>query len=106
MSEWIVHKFGGTSVADAERYRAAADIVLAQRSRERVAVVVSAMSGVTNALIRSVELAAAQDNSYLPTLEALKTGISRRSRDLNFLTRKATCFSKQSLQISMLSKRC
>ena len=71
-SEWIVHKFGGTSLADAERYRAAAEIVLAQRSHERVAVVVSAMSGVTNALIRSVELAARQDNSYLPELEALK----------------------------------
>ena len=71
-SKWIVHKFGGTSVADAERYRAAAEILLAPQSRERVAVVVSAMSGVTNALIRSVELAAKQDQSYLSELQALK----------------------------------
>lgn len=70
-SKWVVHKFGGTSLADAERYRAAAEIVLSQ-SRERVAVVVSAMSGVTNALIQSVELAASQDDSYLPRLQALK----------------------------------
>src|SRR5262245_6678094 len=69
---WIVHKFGGTSVADAERYRAAAEIVLSPQPRERVAVVVSAMSGVTNALIRSVELAAKQDNSYLSELDALR----------------------------------
>jgi aspartokinase/homoserine dehydrogenase 1 len=70
--KWIVHKFGGTSVADAERYRAAADILLLPQPRERVAVVVSAMSGVTNALIRSVELAARQDNSYLSELETLR----------------------------------
>src|ERR1043166_9436215 len=71
-TEWIVHKFGGTSVADADRYRAACEIVLSQRSGERVAVVVSAMSGVTNALIEAVHLAAAQDESYLPKLGALE----------------------------------
>ena len=70
---WTVHKFGGTSVADADRYRAACDIVLSQRSGERVAVVVSAMSGVTNALIDSVNLASTQDDSYLQKLESLES---------------------------------
>ena len=70
--KWIVHKFGGTSLSDAERYRAAAEILLSDKSAERTAVIVSAMSGVTNALIESVELAASQDASYLPKLEALK----------------------------------
>jgi len=70
---WTVHKFGGTSVADADRYRAACEIVLSQRSGERVAVVVSAMSGVTNALIEAVNLASAQDDSYLQKLEALES---------------------------------
>ena len=69
-SEWVVHKFGGTSVANAERYRAAAEIVLA--SGERVAVIVSAMGGVTNELIRAVELAAKHDSSYLAKLADLK----------------------------------
>ena len=69
---WTVHKFGGTSLADADRYRAACDIVLAQRSGERVAIVVSAMSGVTNALIEAVNLAAAQDGSYEQKLKALE----------------------------------
>ncbi len=72
-SKWIVHKFGGTSVADAERYRAAAEILLKPKSSEHVAVVVSAMSGVTNTLIRSVELASKQDQSYLSELQALKS---------------------------------
>ncbi len=70
---WTVHKFGGTSLADADRYRAACDIVLSQQSGERVAVVVSAMSGVTNALIESVNLASTQDESYLEKLQALES---------------------------------
>ena len=71
-AEWAVHKFGGTSLADADRYRAAAAIVVADRSHKRVAVVVSAMSGVTNTLIEAVDLAATEDDSYLQTLNALE----------------------------------
>jgi bifunctional aspartokinase / homoserine dehydrogenase 1 len=67
-----VHKFGGTSLADADRYRAACEIVVSERSGEPLAVVVSAMSGVTNALIESVKLAATQDDSYLQKLQALE----------------------------------
>ncbi|HZN09632.1 MAG TPA: bifunctional aspartate kinase/homoserine dehydrogenase I [Pyrinomonadaceae bacterium] len=69
---WTVHKFGGTSLADADRYRAAGEIILSDGSGQRVAVVVSAMSGVTNALIQTVNLAAAQDDSYLPLLQSLE----------------------------------
>jgi len=69
---WTVHKFGGTSLADADRYRAACQIILSEQSGKRVAVVVSAMSGVTNALIESVNLAAAHDDSYLDKLQALE----------------------------------
>src|SRR6185503_17541395 len=71
-TQWTVHKFGGTSLADADRYRAAGEIVLSQASGKRVAVVVSAMSGVTNALIELVNLAATQDDSYLQKLHDLE----------------------------------
>jgi aspartokinase/homoserine dehydrogenase 1 len=71
-ARWTVHKFGGTSLADADRYRSASEIILSQRAGERVAVVVSAMSGVTNALIESVNLAATNNESYLQTLAALE----------------------------------
>ncbi len=48
----IVQKFGGTSVADVDRIRAAADKVAAEHARgHEVAVVVSAMAGVTNQLV-------------------------------------------------------
>src|ERR1044071_9781496 len=72
-SRWIVHKFGGTSMANAERYRAAAEIVLARASDERVGIVVSAMSGVTNGLIHSIDLAASRDESYQTKLKELQT---------------------------------
>src|SRR5215216_4272828 len=72
-SEWVVHKFAGTSVANAERYRAAAKIVLSSAPGKRVAVIVSAMGGVTNELIDAVELAARHESSYLAKLADLKT---------------------------------
>ena len=51
MQEPLVIKFGGTSVGGGERFVRAADIV-AEAARERpVAVVVSAMSGITNTLL-------------------------------------------------------
>ena len=56
----VVHKFGGTSVADAERYRHVAQLLLAREESLQVTVV-SAMKGVTDALI---ELA--HTNDLLP----------------------------------------
>ncbi len=73
ISKWVVHKFGGTSLANAERYRAAAEILLSlQEPGECTAVVVSAMSGVTDALISLIQLAAGHDDSYLGKLQSLK----------------------------------
>jgi aspartate kinase len=52
----VVHKYGGTSVADLDRIRAvAARIKRAVADGERVAVVVSAMAGATNQLVEWVE---------------------------------------------------
>jgi len=71
--KWIVHKFGGTSVADAGGYRTVARILAGQhRTDEYTAVVVSAMSGVTDALIELVEIAKTRDDSFPAKLEALK----------------------------------
>jgi aspartokinase/homoserine dehydrogenase 1 len=66
----VVHKFGGTSLANAECFRRVAEIVSA-RPEQRRAVVVSAMGGVTNALVRAVELAGAGDASYRDALAEL-----------------------------------
>jgi aspartokinase/homoserine dehydrogenase 1 len=65
----VVHKFGGTSLADASCVRRVAEIVAARPESQRI-VVVSAMSGVTNMLVRAVELAGARDtDGYRGVLE-------------------------------------
>ncbi len=46
-----VMKFGGTSLANAERFRTVAELVAAARATHRICVVVSAMAGVTNLLL-------------------------------------------------------
>ena len=81
MEQWFVHKFGGTSVADAGRYRHVARI-LAERPERRRAVVVSAMSGVTDALVRAVELAERRDRGYLDELEQLRARHRTAVREL------------------------
>jgi aspartokinase/homoserine dehydrogenase 1 len=59
----VVHKFGGTSVADAERYRHVAELLLVRDETLQVTVV-SAMKGVTDALIALAELAAHDDPQW------------------------------------------
>jgi len=68
----ITHKFGGSSVADASRYRKVADILLARSEPEQL-VVVSAMQGVTDALIRLGERASARHPEWPIDLQTLRT---------------------------------
>ncbi len=67
---WKVHKFGGTSVANAKCYGAVIEILRGEKFQRR-AVVVSAMSKVTDALIHLVELAGKRDESYVFLAEEL-----------------------------------
>jgi len=71
MDKWIVHKFGGSSVADAGCFRRVADIIEAS-SRPREAVVLSACRGVTDALLDLVTLAEKPDGYFPSAIEALK----------------------------------
>jgi bifunctional aspartokinase / homoserine dehydrogenase 1 len=57
MSAKKVIKFGGSSVANPERIRDVASIVLEAAKKERVIVVVSAFQGVTNQLLECAQLA-------------------------------------------------
>lgn len=69
----IVMKFGGTSVGDGQRIANVANLVRRQVQRgDRVTVVVSAMAGVTDALIKAAQSAAAGDrNSFGQTKHTL-----------------------------------
>ncbi len=70
-SSWMVHKFGGTSVANADRYRDVARIVIADASASR-GVVVSAMAKITDALLDAVARAERRDHGYQAALEAIR----------------------------------
>jgi aspartokinase/homoserine dehydrogenase 1 len=72
MDNWIVHKFGGSSVADAGCFRRVADIVEASLN-PREAVVLSACRGVTDALLALVTLAERPDGDFLAAIDALRT---------------------------------
>jgi aspartokinase/homoserine dehydrogenase 1 len=68
---WVVHKFGGSSVADADCFRRVATI-LESLPATRLAVVLSACRGVTDALLRLIALAERQDESYREEIAALR----------------------------------
>jgi aspartokinase len=71
--KWIVHKFGGTSVANAECYRRVANILISKNTNDvNTAVVVSAMSKTTDSLIELVKTAVKRDSAYEAGLRALK----------------------------------
>ena len=71
----LVMKFGGTSVGNAAAIQQTADICAQQKqSTENMAVVVSAMSGITDLLILAAQQAAAnQPESVAETIETIRS---------------------------------
>jgi aspartokinase/homoserine dehydrogenase 1 len=72
MDKWVVHKFGGSSVADASCFRRVAEIVEAS-SNAREAIVLSACRGVTDSLLELVAMAEQPNKEYGSAIRALKT---------------------------------
>src|SRR5437879_5921443 len=68
---WVVHKFGGSSVADADCFRRVAAI-LESAPAGRLGVVLSACRGVTDALLGLVALAERQDKAFREELTQLR----------------------------------
>ncbi|HEX4683954.1 MAG TPA: bifunctional aspartate kinase/homoserine dehydrogenase I [Gemmatimonadaceae bacterium] len=66
----VVHKFGGTSLADANCFRQVAEIVAARPEQRRL-IVVSAMAGVTDQLVSAVHVAGKRDFAYRDIIEAV-----------------------------------
>jgi bifunctional aspartokinase / homoserine dehydrogenase 1 len=71
MDKWVVHKFGGSSVADAACFRRVAEIVEAS-SNPREAIVLSACRGVTDSLLELVALAEQPNKEFGTAIRALK----------------------------------
>jgi aspartokinase/homoserine dehydrogenase 1 len=81
MEPYRVHKFGGSSVADADCMRRVAGILRGD-PHPRLAVVVSALRGVTDALLGLVDAAERQDSAIDTRIEALRTRHGEIARSL------------------------
>ncbi len=68
----IVLKFGGTSVANAQNIQKVITIVNQKAKDNKLAVVVSALSGVTDMLINASKRAASKDETYKTNIEEIK----------------------------------
>jgi aspartokinase/homoserine dehydrogenase 1 len=78
---WKIHKFGGSSLADADCFRRVAAIILAYDDR-RIGVVVSAMGGMTDALINLAITAERDDASFSQALHAIGERYSSTAKSL------------------------
>jgi aspartokinase/homoserine dehydrogenase 1 len=67
-----VLKFGGTSVANAQNIQKAASVVQQALSKDKTIVVVSALGGMTDMLIRAGEQASGSDESYKDKLTVIE----------------------------------
>ena len=67
-----VLKFGGTSVANAQNINLTLDIIAKSAITDKLLVVVSAFSGITDLLIKASKQAASKDDLYKNTIESIK----------------------------------
>ncbi|MGG7551662.1 bifunctional aspartate kinase/homoserine dehydrogenase I [Chryseobacterium arthrosphaerae] len=65
-------KFGGTSVANAQNIILVEKIIKKESLKDRMVVIVSALHGVTDQLIKGAECASAKDETYLQIIKALE----------------------------------
>lgn len=92
--DWVVHKFGGTSVGSADCMRKCIEIVKPLVKNQRVAVVVSAMGGkpkVTDLLLDSVHAAAADRQTEIA--EKLENIHLKHQVSVGSIYRYLTCLS-------------
>ena len=94
----IVMKFGGTSVGNAERMKGVADIVASHVGQNELMVVVSAMGGVTDMLVRAATEASQGDSEHW---KSVRQELARRHRDV---ADKLLSASEQAVVLPRLAK--
>ena len=80
-TRWKIHKFGGSSLADADCFRRVAGIIL-DSDDSRLGVVVSAMAGMTDALIELAVLAERDDAGFETALHSIGERYSEAAKSL------------------------
>ncbi len=94
-----VIKFGGSSVASAENINKVVDIVKARSGTGKVAVVVSALGGITDLLLQCASLAATGNETYKTSLQEIE------ARHLNTV-KELIPVTQQSSVLSAVKKMC
>lgn len=92
-------KFGGTSVANSQNILLVENIIKKESSKDRVAVIVSALHGVTDLLIQGAESASEKNDSYLQKLKSIE------EKHLQ-LVKELIPISEQSSLLSFVKKHC
>ncbi len=80
-NRWKIHKFGGSSLKDADCFRTVADIIASQ-DNDTLGVVVSAMGGMTDNLLHLSILAERDQNGFVSELHDIGERYSKAARDL------------------------
>ncbi len=78
---WKIHKFGGSSLVDADCFRRVAKILTDQPDAS-IGAVVSAMGGMTDKLLRLAVLAEQEDESYASELHLIGNRYAGTAREL------------------------
>ncbi|HSD67992.1 MAG TPA: bifunctional aspartate kinase/homoserine dehydrogenase I [Woeseiaceae bacterium] len=78
---WTIHKFGGSSLADADCFRNVADI-LSKMPEGRTGIVVSAMGGMTDKLLRLTAIAERDDRAFADELHEIGDRYTQAARRL------------------------
>lgn len=86
-----VMKFGGSSLADQHMIRKVGTIVTESHNDDQVAVVLSAMKGVTDQLLQMAECAAKGDHEYETLYQTLTQRITNTARELVASSEQQTC---------------
>lgn len=102
----FVLKFGGTSVAHAENIKKVTAIVRAKAATGKTIVVVSALGGVTDGLLRCGTLAAQGDATYKESLQALTQRHLDTIRELLPLTAQSGVLSRIMQQCHEVEDLC
>ena len=80
-NSWKIHKFGGSSLADAACFKRVIDIANSM-SGDHVGIVVSAMGGMTNDLLMLSASAAEQGGDYAAQIEAIENRYCHTAAEL------------------------
>ncbi len=80
-NNWKIHKFGGSSLGDADCFKRVLDILEAE-PQPKLGVVVSAMGGMTDKLIRLAAMAERDNSAYLVELNEIGERYAKTAKQL------------------------